>query len=1113
MRLPILIFLFLTPISAWSQEPVTLVTDPALSPDGKMIAFAWKEDIWTASTSGGTIRQLTRHEAIERQPFFSPDGKEIAFVSERSGSRQVWVLPVKGGTAVQVTDHTAGHSLHGWYPDGKSLLIRRAADSYWRNPYRFWKFPLTTDEEPTMLFDARGNHGDLNSDASKIIFTREGEQTFRKGYTGPRARQIWMYDLATAQFQKLIQNKTESRWPLWKREGKGFYFVGGESGSLNLRETDQTSLNASSQLVTQYKDDTVTNPALSRDGSTIVFSHLFDLYRMAPGSKPEKINLLYDGDTTGFHTKRKTLKKASEAAFTDDVLEIALIAGGDLWVMDTVLKEPHRITNTPGEESEPIFSKDRNEIYYLSEQEGQSDIWVARRSNAKKYWWQNDSFVTERITHDEVVEGSFTLSPDGKSVAFVRDRSQLIVRNIKKGTEQVVVSSWNWPSYDWSPDSKWMVYSIYDHDYNRDIWIAPVDGSQKPVNVSRHPDNETNPTWSPDGKMIAFTGRRSEKEIDIYYLWLTKEDHEKSKREKDLKKALETMTKGRKKKAEPKAPEKKSEKVPEKKKKPIKKKDDHLSDEHDKPKPKKKEDPAPKQEKKKETAKKKDISVKIDFEDIHLRLKRVSLPDSSEDDLFWSHDSKKLGFSSTIKGKRGTWTVSMPNPKTPAFLSTSTVKFPNWISKGNQILGVIDGLPGSLSASGSAKKYSFSVRVEVDLVAHRREGFFLAWRAMRDIFYDVKMGNRDWDKIRTKYEDAAATAPDARSFGNVINMMLGELNASHLGFNPATSSASGPGWTEVTPHLGIRWDPNHPGPGLRIRDILPGTPAAREIHKLEAGEVVTKIDGKEVTPSTRLTSILNGRLDRDIILTIVEGPEKTREVTLRAISYTAIHEILYRKWIRDNREKVDQASKGTLGYLHVRSMNWSSFLTFERDLYAAGAGKDGLVIDVRENGGGFTADYLLTALTQPLHAITVGRGGAPGYPQDRKVYASWNKPIIVLCNQNSFSNAEIFTHAIKTLKRGKVVGVQTAGGVISTSGRRIMDLGFIRTPMRGWYVVGTGEDMELNGAVPDVTLWPEPGEIPAGKDVQLSKAIELLIEDVRKWKARPQPKLRNASDR
>ena len=177
-------------------------------------------------------------------------------------------------------------------------------------------------------------------------------------------------------------------------------------------------------------------------------------------------------------------------------------------------------------------------------------------------------------------------------------------------------------------------------------------------------------------------------------------------------------------------------------------------------------------------------------------------------------------------------------------------------------------------------------------------------------------------------------------------------------------------------------------------------------------------------------------------------------------------------------------------------MYWNEFEQFEREIYAAGHGKEGLVIDIRDNGGGFITDHLLTVLCQPRHAVTIPRGGGPGYPQDRKVYASWHKPLVVVCNQNSFSNAEIFAHAIKTLKRGPIVGVPTAGGVISASREKILDAGTLRVPFRGWFSPEDGTDMEMNGAVPDHIVWPEPGQLVAGEDPQLQKAVEVLIKDV-----------------
>jgi tricorn protease len=233
--------------------------------------------------------------------------------------------------------------------------------------------------------------------------------------------------------------------------------------------------------------------------------------------------------------------------------------------------------------------------------------------------------------------------------------------------------------------------------------------------------------------------------------------------------------------------------------------------------------------------------------------------------------------------------------------------------------------------------------------------------------------------------------------------------------------------------------------------------------------------------------------------------------TFPPISYLQARQSLYGMWMDDNRSAVEKQSQGTLGYLHIQAMDMPSFHKFEEMLHFAGAGKKGLVIDVRENGGGSTADLLLTALTQPVHAYTVPRGGSvPGYPQDRKIFASWTKPVVVLCNQNSFSNAEIFSHAIKTLKRGRLVGVPTAGGVISTGGTSIMDVGFLRLPFRGWYLAGNGEDLELNGAIPDVVIWPKPGDTA---DRQLEKAVQMLSEDVKIFEARPLPAPRKASQR
>jgi tricorn protease len=298
-----------------------------------------------------------------------------------------------------------------------------------------------------------------------------------------------------------------------------------------------------------------------------------------------------------------------------------------------------------------------------------------------------------------------------------------------------------------------------------------------------------------------------------------------------------------------------------------------------------------------------------------------------------------------------------------------------------------------------------------------------------------------------------------------------------------------------------------------VASVIPDGPADRERSKLVAGEVILKVDGKPVEPKVDPTLHLNLPSDRDVVLVVKDAAGKERTVSLRPISYSGVTSLVYEEWLKKNRKAVESMSNGEVGYLYVRGMDWPSFQRLEEELGSVGAGRKGLVIDVRDNGGGSTADHLLTVLCQPRHAFTVPRGGGQGYPGDRIVYSTWNKPIVVLCNQNSFSNAEIFSHAIKVLKRGPLVGVPTAGGVISTGAASVMDVGSIRLPFRGWFNPVTGEDMELNGAVPDVVLWPQPADTAAGKDRQLEAAVAEIKKSIAAAQANSTVKPKYASER
>jgi len=1088
-----------------------------ISPDGKSMAFVWAGDIWVGATKGGRVRRLTQHPAQEWTPKFSPDGKEIAFVSEREGSLQVYVVPAKGGVPTKITDHTEGYYLLGWNPDGKSLMARCRRDQLGKRSSRLFSVPRDTIGGDELLFDAEADRGVTSPDGKQILFTREGVTLYRKGYHGSQASQIWLYDIATKKFRELIREPGGARTPLWKPDGSGFYYTAQRGGAFNLYSRDLKS--GKDRQLTTFEGDGVIRPSLSRDGKVLVFRRGFDFYRLqldAEQMVAKKIIFRHAADIEIGGEVRRLLKTATEVSFSADGLEIAFISGGEVWVMDTVLRAPKQVTHTAAEESEIMFSKDGEQLYYLSDNGTECNLWRAKRMDTKKFWWQNTHFVQEPITKGADIISNFNPSRDGKRIAYIKGLGDLWIADIDGKNADRILEAWAMPYYDWSPDGRWLVYSIYDNDFNRDVWIAPVDGSMLPYNLSRHPDYDGAPKWSPDGKVIAFTGRRHGEETDIYYVWLQKQNDEQSSRDRSEAKALAAMKARPKKPTPPKKPDPKATAKPDDKPKdetPFKgllaglKKIAEQSEAKEKEKAK---TPTPP---KKPAPQKTTSTVKIDFDGLSDRLRRVSIPDAREGGLLWSPSSKKLAFSAQIKGVGALYSIEFPDKLAPVPLVPKQLSSINWLAKNDKLVWLERGVPGSLS-KGKYASYPFSAAQSYQQKEKFRVAFLQIWRAMRDNYYDGALGGNDWDKIREKYEEPAVNAADMVAFESIASMLLGELNGSHLGFRASSSFKPQPdtgGWKRETVHLGAQF--RSEGGQIVVDAVIPKSPADRTGSKLYAGDVIVSVDGIDVTNHSQLLQALNGLPGRKVEVVVKRDGKDVPPVSIPSTSYGMARVLLKNAWVEQNRREVEKLSGGRLGYLYVARMMWNEFENFEREIYAVGAGKDGIIIDVRDNGGGFTADHLLTVLTPPEHAFTVPRGGGIGYPGDRRVYGVWGKPITVLCNQNSFSNAEIFSHAVKVLGRGKVVGVPTAGGVISTGGTTIMDMGTLRLPFRGWYKLDDGEDMELNGAIPDVILWPKPGDIPAGTDKQLEKAVQVLKADVKKFQATPRPKPRKASDR
>lgn len=1028
---------------------VKLAAAAGLSPDGRTLVFEWQEDLWAVSSSGGVARALTRNPAVDRFPVFSPDGSQIAFMSGRDDSFQVYVMPATGGVPRQVTFHSEGASPQDWFPDGRRLLVRGSRENGDLLPYRFVAVDASQRVAEKVVFDDAGDWGRISPDGSRFLFVRLGEEPYRRGYRGSKAAQIWSFDLGSGAFELVarMEDGGDCRWPLWKPDGKGIYFCreGKERGTLNLFEKSLPG--GKDRQLTFFKDFSVMFPAISRDGSVIVFRNGFDFFRFAPGSdkEPQRVAISTADDEVPQETSRRITYMSATAIdfpgtvdFTGDGKQIVLAGGGNLWAMDTVVREPVQVTTGQGVmDNWAWFGPDDKSVFFIRDSGDRANIFKATRGDEKLPWWRNDKFKLHQITDDDHSRSRLQLSPRGGLMAWVEAPGALWVSKLDGSERHKLFSSPADMDYDWSPDGKWIVAAIQDSDDNRDVWIYPTDGSHEAYNVSRHPNWDGVPKWSPDGRVIAYVGRTYDNDIDLYYVWLREEDHGRLVKETDWLKAAEEESK-EKKKGETNAPP------------PV-------------------------------------VATKIDFEGLCDRVQRVKINCANPDNLAWSSDSKALSFQGTVDGKSGTWKVFFPHPEKVETVSSSRGNWPHWTEKG--YYWAIDGVPAVLDT-----RYQFKVQYERDLIAWRRLGFLRMWRQLRDEFYDGKLNNLDWNAIRARYEPMVSQV-DEGGFARIVEMMMGELNASHLGFVPQKKKTTLDGvWPVFTGHLGVSFDPAFAGPGLRVASVIPDSPADREFTRIKEGDVILTINETPVNPGFDLTQILNGPLPRFADLEIQRGEEK-KKIRLPLTSPDDMRKLVHEADTKRSQARVAGWSKGRAGYIDIAHMKTEDLRAFEKEVYAQGFGREGLVIDVRDNTGGFVADQILSILCHPNHAVTIPRGGEPSYQGGYIGHPFWMKPVVVLCNEYTVSNGEIFSHAIKNTKRGKLVGAPTQGGVISTGERTILDLGTFRNPHRGWFPRPSGLDMEHHGAIPDIIVYETPATRSAGEDPQLKAAVDALLKD------------------
>lgn len=670
-------------------------------------------------------------------------------------------------------------------------------------------------------------------------------------------------------------------------------------------------------------------------------------------------------------------------------------------------------------------------------------------------------------------------SPDGEKLLFIRGRGDLVLHDLKTSQNRVLLESWDRPDVQWAGDNRHIVYSVSDLDFQSDIYLLDTGNPDaKPVNVTRHPDLDESPRLSHDGKVLYFLSERAGEngDFDVWYLFLDRsleamtpyELDEYFKSAGDEVKKLKAPRAGR--------PEAKPEAKADAKA-------DAKPDDKPAARPAKKAEP-----------------YTFDTTDAHLRVQRLtstgrisglSITPAGDRVMFNSGEAERAFVS--VSRKNDDRRTILAGGGSPMGVSLTGDKI-TLVARGQATVVTL--------ASSKADTLAIDAPVAIDVRAEQRQKFREAARTIGNVFYHPTLKGLDWTALTNRYDALASRTRTPEELSRVVQMLFGELDGSHTGIS-AAGGFSAPG--AATGYLGVETAPAEQG--LAITRILPGSPAELPVGgpkaSLEIGDVIVAVDDRPIRQPSGLIDLsaaLFGKAGQETLIEIArKDPAKPRFVLIVPASGASDSRLRYQTEVQRRAALVDKLSGGTLGYLHIQGMSMPSVRDFERDLYAAAHGKDGLVIDVRDNGGGSTADILLSSLTAPPHTFTLPRGADPAsvqpdaYPRDRRLIYGYSRPISVLINENSFSNAEIFAHAIKTIGRGKLVGTATYGGVISTGAASLIDGSTVRTPFRGWYLPD-GRDLENNGAQPDINVPMTPDAEAAGTDPQIEAAVKELLE-------------------
>ena len=1116
-RLSGLLCLLICAATLCAQTPnaPTLFQKPTVS--RTQIAFAYAGDLWTVGREGGEAKRLTNGVGVETDPFFSPDGRTIAFTGEYDGNTDVYIVPATGGVPKRLTFHPDADLVVGWAPDGRRVMFASARNSASRFPRLF---TIATDGVfPDELPLPMGERGSLSPDGQMIAYEPLAQwQPEWKRYHGGQADYLWIAKLSDSTIERIPRTGSNDRYPMWI--GDKIYFVSDRDPQANGLYTIYVYDTKSKQVKQVIKPSGFDIKSASADAATgtIAYDQFGSIHLLDTKSgKTVKVNITVNADQLALRPHfEKVGTRISNARISPTGARAVFEARGEIVSVPAEKGDPRNLTNTPGVmERDPSWSPDGKWIAYLSEESGEYALHIKD---------QKGTGETKKIALDKSFYQGPTWSPDSKKIALTDKRTNLWYVEIDKGTPVKVDKNPDGLLQDvmepaWSPDSKWIAYTKQLDNHLRAVFVYSLD-TAKFHQLTDGLSDARYPAFDKSGKHLYFTASTNLGPA-FSFAEMSTFPHQSSRSVYALVLRNDIPS--------PLAPESDEEKV--EGSKPVGGDRKETGGEADKPKEGEAKPDAAKAAEETDAAKaaapkppakpeKKDEPTRIDLDGIEQRI--VSLPIPSRDYIGLAAGKSNVIFLQ----ERQPSGAGAPNGP-PGFtlhrydldkrkldkagdgltafeISANGEKvllrqgFANWLIANVSTLGtpLPPGAPGGPQMLKTAE-----MEVYVDPRAEWKQMYHEIWRGHRDFFYDPNAHGLDLKATEKMYGPYLAAVAHRSDLTYLFTEMSNQLTIGHMfirggdqtrpnfvpgGLLGADYKIENNRYRFAKVYNGESWNPS-----LRAPLTQPGINA-------KAGEYLLAVAGRNLTAADNVYQLFEAKAGKQVVIKIGPTPDGSgaRDVTVVPVANeTALRNL---DWIESNRRKVDQMSGGKLAYVYVPDTSGPGYTSFNRYFFAQ-TQKAGAVIDERFNGGGSLADYIVEYLKRPLLNFIHFRDGRSVPTPLGAIYG----PKAMIINEMAGSGGDALPWYFRKMQIGPTVGKRTWGGLVASFQLpQLMDGGSVTSPDAAIYGLKGEWEVENAGVPADIEVEMEPAAWRAGRDPQLEKAVEYLLEEVKK---NPQP--------